>query len=514
MVVDLVIGSGPAGIATARGLLARGRSVTLVDVGGTLEPARAAARDALAAEAPADWSAATRAGWQAPQFASPPGQVRRYGSDFAMEPADATFADPGGLTLRASHAVGGLSNLWGAAVLPYAAQDMAGWPITADDLAPHYAAVTEFLPVAGGRDRLEALFPTLSMRGRTPLPPGPQAERVLKLWRAALGGQPDPALTLGLSRQAVAPGCRLCGQCLHGCPWGLIWSAAQELPRLREDPRFAWSPGAPVRRIEEGPDGVTLIRADGTTETGERVFLAAGVLESARILLASRPGAHDSLTLRDSPHGFLPMLDPSLPRKGRPHPDRGPLHTLAKLFLELDDATLSPHLIHSQIYSWNEFYAPELIANYGRRLPGSAPLWRALARRLMVAQVFLHSDHGPTINLSLAPDGSLTSTVTAAPDLPTRFGAVAGRIAAAMTRAGLKPLTRAARLAAPGASFHAGATVPMARNPRPGQSDPLGRPYGLSRLHLTDASCLPAIPATTITLPVMANAHRIASLSP
>lgn len=511
--VDLVIGSGPAGVATATGLLARGRSVTLVDVGVTLEPARAALRDALGVRGPADWTAADRTAWQAPQFASPPGRVRRYGSDFAMEPADATFADPGGLTLRASQAIGGLSNLWGAAILPYAAGDMAGWPITVDDLAPHYAAVTDFLPVSGGRDRLEALFPTLSMAGRTPLPPGPQAERVLKLWRAALRGEPDPALTLGLARQAVAPGCRLCGQCLHGCPWGLIWSAAHELPRLREDPRFTWSLGAPVRRIEEGPEAVTLFRADGTRLTGERVFLAAGVLESARILLASRPGSGTSLTLRDSPHGFLPMLDLSLPRKGRPRPDRGPLHTLTKLFLELDDATLSPHLIHSQIYGWNEFYTPEFIANYGRRLPGSAPLWRALARRLMVAQVFLHSDHGPTANLSLAPDGRLTAKVSTAPDLPTRFRAAATRIGAAMTRAGLKPIARAARIAAPGASFHAGATVPMARNPGSGESDPLGRPHGLSRLYLTDASCLPAIPATTITLPVMANAHRIASLS-
>jgi choline dehydrogenase-like flavoprotein len=54
----------------------------------------------------------------------------------------------------------------------------------------------------------------------------------------------------------------------------------------------------------------------------------------------------------------------------------------------------------------------------------------------------------------------------------------------------------------------------MASAPGLGQSDRLGRPFGLSRLHLIDASCLPAIPATTITLPVMANAHRIGSAAP
>jgi hypothetical protein len=33
----------------------------------------------------------------------------------------------------------------------------------------------------------------------------------------------------------------------------------------------------------------------------------------------------------------------------------------------------------------------------------------------------------------------------------------------------------------------------------------------LRRVHLVDASVLPSVPATTITLGVMANAHRIAA---
>ena len=54
----------------------------------------------------------------------------------------------------------------------------------------------------------------------------------------------------------------------------------------------------------------------------------------------------------------------------------------------------------------------------------------------------------------------------------------------------------------------------MAERPAAGQSDLLGRPQGAGRVHIVDASVLPAIPATTITFGVMANAHRIASLIP
>ena len=50
----------------------------------------------------------------------------------------------------------------------------------------------------------------------------------------------------------------------------------------------------------------------------------------------------------------------------------------------------------------------------------------------------------------------------------------------------------------------------MKKNPIGLESDTLGRIAGLKRVYIIDASVLPSIPATTITLSVMANAHRIA----
>jgi len=41
------------------------------------------------------------------------------------------------------------------------------------------------------------------------------------------------------------------------------------------------------------------------------------------------------------------------------------------------------------------------------------------------------------------------------------------------------------------------------------ETDTSGRPAGWRRVHAVDATVLPSIPATTITLTVMANAHRI-----
>ncbi len=293
----------------------------------------------------------------------------------------------------------------------------------------------------------------------------------------------------GPARLAVDPACKYCGQCLHGCPWGYIYSARHTLAQLRTRPDFEHR-RATVRRIAEDGDSASVTLDSGEVLRAGRVFVAAGVLETARLLLASRPGP-DTLTLKDSQHFFLPSLHRwRAPRR----PDRLPYHTLPQAFAEIDDPAISPHLVHAQIYTWNEFYAHDLIASYGARLPGSAPLWRALARRLIVSQVFLHSDHSARIGLRLAPDGRLAPTVHGNPDTPRAMAAAKARMARALGLAGLLALSPAARPGAPGSSFHVGGSVPMAATPGAGESDVLGRPEGLERVHVVDASVLPDIP--------------------
>ena len=49
----------------------------------------------------------------------------------------------------------------------------------------------------------------------------------------------------------------------------------------------------------------------------------------------------------------------------------------------------------------------------------------------------------------------------------------------------------------------------MSTAPTGNETDALGRPVGLSRVHAVDASVLPSIPASTITYSAMVNAARI-----
>ena len=506
---DIVVGSGPAGVSVAKALLARGRRVTMIDGGQVLEQNNNAIRAAMAAKPPSDWSDGESAAFQAPQFDTPDGQARRYGSDFAMEPASATLAGSGDwFALRASRATGGLSNYWGAAVLPYRQQDISDWPVLLNELAPHYASVAKFMPVSGRSDDLADLLPGFAMKDARAIKPGPQAEVLLARLAQNKDRLAEQGVFAGAARQAVDPACQGCGMCLHGCPWQYIYSSQHSIAELRADENFTHKPGCVAVRFGEDAKGAHVTLADGSTLKGERVFIGAGVLETARLVLASSPDGNGTVTLHDSQHAFLPMLH----RWRAPsRPDRQPYNTLPQVFVELDAPEVSQNLVHAQIYSWNEHYARDLLANYGFGLGIAKPVLSALARRLLVAQVFLHSDHSARVALKLAGDGRLSASLLANPETDAVLAAAQKRLAKAMGRAGLQALTFASRPGPVGSSFHAGGTVPMHKAPTTGQSDKLGRPFGLSRVHLVDASVFPSIPATTITFSVMANAHRIGS---
>jgi choline dehydrogenase-like flavoprotein len=53
----------------------------------------------------------------------------------------------------------------------------------------------------------------------------------------------------------------------------------------------------------------------------------------------------------------------------------------------------------------------------------------------------------------------------------------------------------------------------MSERPAGLETDLLGRPAEMNRVHLVDSSVFPTVPPTTITLTAMANARRIAALA-
>lgn len=523
---DIVIGSGPAGVSAAVALLDRGRTVTLVDVGEQMDAEGEGLRSRLAAVEPVNWSQADVAQLLRPLHAPQTDLLRPFGSDFLFRDSFESFGasgPPAGIELRPSFAAGGLSNGWGASVLPYRSEDLEEWPIHTDELAPHYSAVRDFMPIAARSDDLEPLFPAFHVGEDTSLPLSGQATELLARMDGARTRLSQLGIHYGQSRVAVSSReCRRCRMCLFGCPYQAIFHAGSVLSRLREHERFTYRGGLHVTRFEEVGDSVRVfarsfdggdggVLGESVTLSGDRLFIGAGVLPTAQLVLGSLDRYDTAIPLKDSQHFYLPMVQRWRPR---PDPAREALHTLTQVFVELIDPEIAAHTVHVQLYSHNDFYASDMRKKLGPLALPARPLIRWLSRRLIVAQGFLHSDASPGMQISVLRTDSGSKLELSVRDNPATAGIVRrarGRIATALRAADLRPLAPLSRLGAVGSSFHCGGSFPMRDAPTGLESDALGRPAGLQRVHIVDASVFPSIPATTITLSVMANAHRIAT---
>lgn len=304
----VVVGSGAGGAAAAWRLTAAGLRVLLLEAGPRFDPLR---------DYPLD-----RPGWERRGFPAPPGSRAEvlYGDlgRLAAQDADLAGFDAarparvhgdrrlpsasgyahvqgfGGSTL---HYVGEAHRLHPAA---YRLREVTGagedWPLSYDQLAPLYQTVEETIGVAGPADA--------GARWRSapyPLPAHPLSPPALRLGEAAArlgwdwGQNARAALPVAWGGR---PGCNYCGQCSRGCPLGDKGSADVTFLALAEATgRLTVATGAQVTALHPGHggriDGLSYAQ-DGALHRQETplLFLAAGAVQTPRLLLANRSADH------------------------------------------------------------------------------------------------------------------------------------------------------------------------------------------------------------------------------
>ncbi len=209
----------------------------------------------------------------------------------------------------------------------------------------------------------------------------------------------------------------------------------------------------------------------------------------------------------DSAYFLFPLLSTFSPPEVR----NAPAHTLSQFYVEMSDRAISPRRAQVQLYTYSDLLTGALSHTLGP--PALDWLLRWIERHAFVAQAYLHSDESHTMELHV-DGGRMRLIGRENPHTREVVGRVVRRLREVASAIGLWPVPGSVKSMPPGRSFHCGGTWPMRSEPSAGESDVLGRPWGWSCLHVVDASVLPAIPATTITFSVMANAHRIGSPAP
>ena len=500
-----------------KALLARGLRVTMLDAGLDLEDRLEEHRRRMAATSPAQWPRESASVVKVKGVAEAGGVPlkRVHGSDFPFRvPVEAAPIRQDATYAVRSFARGGLSRAWGSTLLPFAASDIANWPISVDDLEPHYRAVMKWVPLSAVSDGLDRLFP---MYCDTPgvLKPSRQAQGLLDALASNRAALDQLGATFGQARLAVQShthspqaGCVYCGLCLYGCPYGSIYSADQQLAELKRDSNFSYRDGVVVVSVRETANEVEIVvanRGDRATTSlrGDRVFLACGVLTTSQLLM-------DALRVNEvSIHTSQSFLMPLIKKSADLNIRADDAHALTQIYILLSDPQRRRRLIQLQIYTYSDLLSEALddsVAGPAFRL--MPRLKRMVEDRLVVMQGLLPSEESDVLRLRKSGNEFVLSGAVSA-ETRERVVEVARATRAIGALGGFRPLVRFLRISAPGQSFHSGSSFPMSSSPRITESDRLGRPGGLTRIHAVDATVLPDVPAPPLTLTVMANAHRI-----
>ena len=521
----LIIGSGPAAAGAALALTANSDStVQVIDIGGRLEPENDKVRKRMSKAQPEDWVIDDLRAISLTAVAIGKDRVpekRNFGSDFPFR----NFGQLDGLTSEdgvnshvISGAYGGFSNTWGAQTMVFSDATFDDWPFPRSDLEIDYRAILRAIPYSGEEDDLTEYFPLWGPAG--PLPPlseGP--ERILSAYERHRLRVRRHGVLLGKARLAFnGRDCISCGLCMSGCPYSFVYSASQTFDDLVRRGRINYTGGFVALRLGEN-DGRPFVVArslvTGKLETfnADKVFLASGALGTTRLAAQSLDLWSRRIRMKESAQFLMPLLA----LRGIKDLSQEGTFTLNQFNVVMPFDESGHDIVQIHGYPFNAAMEDALPTFLTR--PALKGIGALLLRRITVGFGYLPSWWSPGFDLIVEPSGS-EGQIARMTLLPSSDdGALARRKLRIVTRKlmmvapslGLFPVVSQIDLSAPGKSYHFGGSFPHSRTPkRSEETDLLGRLHPWRNIHLVDASVFPSVPATTFTLSIMANAHRIA----
>jgi ferredoxin len=527
MTTAIIVGSGAAAAGAAIALNRRENlNVIVVDIGLQLETERRQLVSTLSSFPPDEWDVETIQDIsRQPVVSTTKGipEKRVFGSDYPFRNAgqlEGVTAVDGAVAPLISSAYGGFSNVWGSQIMPFTESTFESWPINAATMRRHYESILNCIPFAGEEDDLALSFPL--MRSPAPLPSmSPRSIRVLKSYERHRSKINDQGIILGKARLAFSPKeCMRCGMCMTGCPYGLIYSAAQTFDQLRRDRKVTFHDGYLALKITEDADQAIVIAKELSTGqlrrfAGDRIYVACGAIGSTRLIANSIGLFGVDLPMLESRQFILPFV--SLRAIKDPRSERSFTLNQFNMIVSPDGGGLDISTLH--FYTFNRAFIDALPT--ALRVGPTQWLQAQLLRRLTVAFGYLPSWKSPRLQVRVGSElASLDlpeiriSGETPPEEQNRMLRALLRRITRSAQPLDLYPIIPMFRLSAVGKSYHWGGSFPHAIDRSTVlSSDSLGRVAPLTRTHLVDASVFPTVPATTYGLTVMANAHRIASES-
>jgi choline dehydrogenase-like flavoprotein len=409
-----------------------------------------------------------------------------------------------------SLAKGGLANAWGGGVYRFSDRELAEFPIRAEELRPYYDEVSAHIGVSGTNDALAHYFETDNCL----LPPLRLSSFFTELMERYARRQPlfqREKVTIGRPRLAVLTERR--GERSAYEYENLeffrphdpaIYTPAYTVNEMIRSGAIEYRPGHLVTHYRETDEGVEVCsrRMDTGEEVvsrGRKLLLAAGALNTARIVLQTNRDYETPLPALDNPMACIPFF--RLSRVGMP--------------LEIRDTSLAQLILVAEDPAWRE---PLQASFYGTTGPlrsdvmGALPLslranltWtKYLAPAMGLLMLFYPGLRSGGGYLRLLPSGALDVQF---PRVEPQE--IERRLIRLLRKTGYVAHPALTQRPGDGAGLHYAGMFPMRANPGRYETNAQGLLAGTRHVHIVDGACFSALPAKNLTLTIMANALRI-----
>ncbi len=411
-----------------------------------------------------------------------------------------------------SYALGGLANAWGAGLYRFNAEDLTGYPFTVQELDSKYAVLASEIGISGRNDDLTDYF-GYEENLQPPVKLNRLSERFLKVYALRAKRLNLDGFYAGYARLAVLSkplgdrhGHEYCGDEFFVPNIPSIYHPGYTLRRIIERGNVQYLKGYLVKEFEEGNDlvhvrAVNLAKNSGETFVAKRLILAAGAINTAKIVLQSRKDYSSRLPLLDNPVAFLPLV--SLRDLGAAvHPEvyhGGQLNVLYK-----GKASTEPIL--TTFYALDGPMRADFFTEYPLTLKGRLHALKYVTPAIAMAQVFYPADPQLENHVQLmSPEQLVLRHGT-----PRRAG-IEKQLAGLFRKTGFLTVSNLARSPVPGSSIHYAGMCPMRQVPsEPWECDRYGKLNGWNHVFVADGACFPRLPAKNLSLTIMANAMRVA----
>ena len=412
------------------------------------------------------------------------------------------------LSVFRSGTFGGLTNYWGATLLPFTDREFVGWPITRQQLNPYYRSTAEILGVSGRADELNIYFsedfatlpeiqptPTLALLDQTI-----NRHQQSNAFRIISGFNRCSVET----RDDFSNHCIYCGECMAGCVRGAVFSSGKVIKTYLVHPRVKYVRGR-VWRVDGSRGEVECVPSGSSnTETiggFAKIFISAGCPATTEIVMRSM-GICAGPTMKDNAVYTFPILYLGKKPDGV---DNSKYLALSNLIVGCIPTAASEPFAQIQIYPNLDYLWRYNLPDFAWKMMG--PLIEKLRHRLAWARLYLHSAYSQSYKCDIPDErGEMRLRVTSPPDCTYYVKHLMNSIRKVLNNDDfyvppIAPIRERTNSHYAGTLPFNGQWIPVSSN---GELIP-------RRVYVCDASTFPTSPAVSPTFSIIANACRVAT---